>query len=176
LSAGHPSANEQPASVAGQTVLTGFTPQDLTFIVGKHLAMYRGEHYIKTLFPTVTELTVLLFARSGLYADRGSRPGLRSIVSGLFQVTVVALAFALVNGEEFASYYIFYGSLIFAIAIVSLLRWSYEWLTGVILRAAGYDHALQFDDAEAFAAALADLQDAIEELRRLLDEYERKLP
>ena len=27
-----------PASVAGQTVLTGFTPQELTFIVGKHLA------------------------------------------------------------------------------------------------------------------------------------------
>jgi len=54
--------NEQPASVAGQTVLTGFTPQELTFIIGKHLAMYRGEHYIKTLFPTVTELTVLLFA------------------------------------------------------------------------------------------------------------------
>jgi golgin subfamily B member 1 len=54
--------NEQPASMAGQTVLTGFSPQDLTFIVGKHLAMYRGEHYIKTLFPTVTELTVLLFA------------------------------------------------------------------------------------------------------------------
>ena len=55
-------ANEPPSSVAGQTVLTGFSPQELTFIVGKHLAMYRGEHYIKTLFPTVTELTVLLFA------------------------------------------------------------------------------------------------------------------
>jgi exopolysaccharide biosynthesis polyprenyl glycosylphosphotransferase len=83
-------------------------------------------------------LTVLLFARSGLYADRGSRPGLRSIVSGLFQVTFVALLFALVNGEDFSSYYIFYGSLIFAIAIVSLLRWSYERATGAILRAAGY--------------------------------------
>jgi hypothetical protein len=55
-------ANESPASVAGQTVLTGFSPQELTFICGKHLALYRGEHYIKTLFPTVTELTVLLFA------------------------------------------------------------------------------------------------------------------
>ena len=53
---------EPPSSVAGQTVLTGFSPQELTFIIGKHLAMYRGEHYIKTLFPTVTELTVLLFA------------------------------------------------------------------------------------------------------------------
>ncbi len=67
-------ANEQPASVAGQTVLTGFTPQELTFIVGKHLAMYRGEHYIKTLFPTVTELTVLLFAGIKLVAPEQPVP------------------------------------------------------------------------------------------------------
>ncbi len=51
-----------PASVAGQTVLTGFTPQELTFIVGKHLSGYRGEHYIKNLFPTLNELKVVLFA------------------------------------------------------------------------------------------------------------------
>jgi tetratricopeptide (TPR) repeat protein len=51
-----------PASVAGQTVLTGFTPQELTFIVGKHLSNYRGEHYIKNLFPTLNELKVILFA------------------------------------------------------------------------------------------------------------------
>jgi tetratricopeptide (TPR) repeat protein len=51
-----------PASVAGQTVLTGFTPQELTFIVGKHLSYYRGEHYIRNLFPTLNELKVLLFA------------------------------------------------------------------------------------------------------------------
>ena len=48
--------------MAGQSVLTGFSPQELTFIVGKHLAYYRGEHYIKHLFPTVPELTMLLFA------------------------------------------------------------------------------------------------------------------
>ncbi|MEZ4226752.1 MAG: tetratricopeptide repeat protein [Polyangiaceae bacterium] len=51
-----------PASVAGQTVLTGFQPQELTFICGKHLAHYRGEHYIRTLFPTQAELTIMLFA------------------------------------------------------------------------------------------------------------------
>jgi len=50
------------ASVAGNTVLTGFTPQELTFIVGKHLAYYRSEHYIKTLFPTLDELKVILFS------------------------------------------------------------------------------------------------------------------
>src|SRR4029077_1578898 len=55
-------AASPPASVAGQTVLTGFSPQELTFIVGKHLSGYRGEHYIKNLFPTLNELKVLLFS------------------------------------------------------------------------------------------------------------------
>src|SRR5215216_367482 len=83
-------------------------------------------------------VTALLFARSGLYAERAQRPGLPRIVSSLFQVTVVALIFALVNGEEYSSYYIFYGTLSFAIAYVSTLRWLYETVTGVLLRAAGY--------------------------------------
>jgi tetratricopeptide (TPR) repeat protein len=69
-----PVANEPPSSLAGQTVLSGFTPQELTFIVGKHLAMYRGEHYIKTLFPTVTELTVLMFAGIKLVAPETPVP------------------------------------------------------------------------------------------------------
>jgi exopolysaccharide biosynthesis polyprenyl glycosylphosphotransferase len=80
----------------------------------------------------------LLFARSGLYSGREQRPGLTRIVAGLFQTTVVALAFALVNGLEFQSYYIFYGSLFFAIAYVGLFRYTYEWLTAAVLRAAGY--------------------------------------
>ena len=41
-----------------------------------------------------------------------SGPGLPRIVSSLFQVTVVALIFALVNGEQYSSYYIFYGTLV----------------------------------------------------------------
>jgi exopolysaccharide biosynthesis polyprenyl glycosylphosphotransferase len=83
-------------------------------------------------------VTALLFARSALYAERAQRPGLPRIVSSLFQVTVVALIFALVNGEEYSSYYIFYGTLCFAIVYVSTLRWGYERVTGVLLRAAGY--------------------------------------
>jgi exopolysaccharide biosynthesis polyprenyl glycosylphosphotransferase len=83
-------------------------------------------------------VTVLLFARSGLYASRAERPGLSRIVSSLFQVSVVALIFALINGEQYSSYYIFYGTLVFAIWFVGSLRWGYERVTGVILRAAGY--------------------------------------
>jgi exopolysaccharide biosynthesis polyprenyl glycosylphosphotransferase len=85
-------------------------------------------------------VTVLLFARSGLYAERAQRPGLPKIVSSLFQVMLVALVFALVavSGEEYSSYYIFYGTLAFAIAFIGSLRWLYEQVTGVLLRAAGY--------------------------------------
>ena len=83
-------------------------------------------------------VTVLLFARSDLYARRSARPGLTRIVASLFQVSAVALVFALVNGERFSSYYIFYGSLTFAVAYVAGLRFLYDRATGVILRAAGY--------------------------------------
>ncbi len=83
-------------------------------------------------------ITALLFARAGLYADRSSRPGLRAIVSSLFQVAVVALVYAVISGNDFQSYYIFWGSLIFAVVIVSALRWGYDRISGAILRAAGY--------------------------------------
>jgi exopolysaccharide biosynthesis polyprenyl glycosylphosphotransferase len=83
-------------------------------------------------------VTVLLFARSSMYAERAQRPGLPRIVTSLFQVMLVALVFALVNGEQYSSYYIFYGTLAFAIVSIGLTRSAYEWVTGVILRAAGY--------------------------------------
>jgi exopolysaccharide biosynthesis polyprenyl glycosylphosphotransferase len=83
-------------------------------------------------------VTALLFARSGLYASRAERPGLPRIVTSLFQVTLLALIFALVNGERYSSYYIFYGTLTFAIIYVGTFRWLYEAGTGALLRAAGY--------------------------------------
>jgi len=83
-------------------------------------------------------LTALLFARSGLYAERSQRPGLSRIVGSLFQVAFVALIFAVVSGEHFSSFYIFYGSLGFALFYISSLRYVYERATGAVLRAAGY--------------------------------------
>jgi exopolysaccharide biosynthesis polyprenyl glycosylphosphotransferase len=83
-------------------------------------------------------ITALLFARSGLYGPRAERPGLPGIVGSLFQVTVVALLFALLSGQRFSSYYVFYGSLFFATVYVGSLRYLYERVTGVLLRAAGY--------------------------------------
>jgi len=83
-------------------------------------------------------LTALLFARSGLYAARSQRPGLSRIVGCLFEVAFVALLFAVVSGERFTSYYLFYGSLAFALLYVPSLRYIYERATGAVLRAAGY--------------------------------------
>jgi tetratricopeptide (TPR) repeat protein len=65
---------EPPASIAGQGVLTGLSALERAFVAGKHLAMYRGEHYIKTLFPTVTELTVILFAAIQMVSPETAAP------------------------------------------------------------------------------------------------------
>ncbi|HEY5198491.1 MAG TPA: sugar transferase [Solirubrobacteraceae bacterium] len=83
-------------------------------------------------------VTVLLFARSSLYSDRALRPGLTRILASLFQVAGVSVIFAVVNGRTFSSFYIFYGSLLFALIFVSSLRYFYETISGFLLRAAGY--------------------------------------
>jgi exopolysaccharide biosynthesis polyprenyl glycosylphosphotransferase len=100
-----------------------------------------AEHSVeqaKHFLPFAYLLTALLFARSGLYAERAVRPGLSRIVGSLFQVAFVAVIFALVNGETFSSYYIFWSSLAFAILYIASARAAYEWVTGLLLRAAGY--------------------------------------
>jgi exopolysaccharide biosynthesis polyprenyl glycosylphosphotransferase len=83
-------------------------------------------------------ITVLMFARVDLYADRPRRPGLGKIVTALFQATVVALVFALANGEHFSSYYIFYGTLIFGTIYIGALRALHLRFTGWLLKQAGY--------------------------------------
>jgi exopolysaccharide biosynthesis polyprenyl glycosylphosphotransferase len=83
-------------------------------------------------------VTVLMFARTDLYADRPRRPGLGGITSALFQATVVALIFALANGEHFSSYYIFYGSLFFGTVYITTLRYLHLRVTGWMLEQAGY--------------------------------------
>jgi exopolysaccharide biosynthesis polyprenyl glycosylphosphotransferase len=88
--------------------------------------------------PLACLVTILLFARSDLYADRAVRPGFTRIIASLVQGTAVILIWAVVQGQEFSSYYIFYGSLFFALLYVSGFRWVFELASGAILRAAGY--------------------------------------
>jgi exopolysaccharide biosynthesis polyprenyl glycosylphosphotransferase len=88
--------------------------------------------------PLACLVMLLLFARSGLYRDRGQRPGFATLISGLCQVTLIVLLYAVIEGHDFSSYYIFYGTLFFAIVYVSGFRWAFERFSGAVLRAAGY--------------------------------------
>jgi tetratricopeptide (TPR) repeat protein len=53
---------QPPATVCGAALLSGQNPLDVVFIVAKHLAYYRGEHYIRTIFQTKDELKLVLAA------------------------------------------------------------------------------------------------------------------
>jgi exopolysaccharide biosynthesis polyprenyl glycosylphosphotransferase len=92
----------------------------------------------KDVAPLAILVTLLLFARSDLYADRAVRPGFTRVIASLFQATIVVMLFAIVRGEQFSSFYIFYGSLLFALVYVSAFRWLFERVTGAILRMGGY--------------------------------------
>src|SRR4051794_6730608 len=95
-------------------------------------------HQAQDVAPLAILVTLLLFARSDLYADRAVRPGFTRVIASLFQATVVVMAFAIVEGEQFSSYYIFYASLLFSLIYVSAFRWLFEKATGALLRAGGY--------------------------------------
>ncbi len=82
-------------------------------------------------------ITALLFARSGLYGPQSQRPGLARIVACLFEVTLVAVLFAIVSGEHFQSFYIFYASLAFALIYVASLRYLYDRAGAAVTVATG---------------------------------------
>jgi exopolysaccharide biosynthesis polyprenyl glycosylphosphotransferase len=102
------------------------------------LTLHAAWHYIRPSITFAYMVTVLLFARADLYAERARRSGLPKIATALFQATVISLVFALANGEHFSSYYLFYGSLFFGIAYITGLRSLYTRITGGLLERAGY--------------------------------------
>ncbi|MBA2428289.1 MAG: sugar transferase [Thermoleophilaceae bacterium] len=98
--------------------------------------------YARDFSPLAILVTLLLFARSRLYGGRAVRPGFSRVVAGLFQVTLISLVYTLVEdagigNEDFRTYYIFWGTLFFAIFYVGGFRWVFERLSGILLRAVG---------------------------------------
>jgi exopolysaccharide biosynthesis polyprenyl glycosylphosphotransferase len=121
----------------------------------------RGDwHQTKPWLAFAYLVTVLMFARVDLYADRPRRPGFGRIAGALFQATVIALVFALANGKHFQSYWIFYGSFIFGTFYITLLREIHLRITGWLLQQAGYQRRAVLVGSgkhlEAVAHALAD--------------------
>jgi exopolysaccharide biosynthesis polyprenyl glycosylphosphotransferase len=101
-------------------------------------------------------LTVLAFARLDLYADRRRRPGLGKISTGLFQATLLGVIFSLADGDHFSSYFIFYGSLAFAILYDSALREVYTQVTGRMLEQVGYQRRAVLIGSGRHIGAVAD--------------------
>jgi exopolysaccharide biosynthesis polyprenyl glycosylphosphotransferase len=146
--------------VAG-VILAIYTALSLKAVVRGDYIAERVWHGTQDIAAFACLVTLLLFARGGLYAGRAERPGLTRIVASLTQVTAVALIFALVNGERFSSYYVFYGSLFFGVLYIATFRTLYERSTGLILRAAGYQRRAVLVGTGAHIEAVAHaLEDA----------------
>jgi tetratricopeptide (TPR) repeat protein len=58
----HVPGSNPPASVCGATLLSGFSPPDLAFVIARHLSYYRGEHFVRTLMTSNAELRTVLLA------------------------------------------------------------------------------------------------------------------
>jgi len=87
--------------------------------------------------PFLALITLLVFWRNGLYAEREYRTGLGRIVSSLVLVAVLTLAFGVGTDYHFTTYAIFPTALVFTTVMIALLRASYDVLTKDIFRVAG---------------------------------------
>ena len=117
--------------------------------------------------PLACLVTLLLFARSGLYGDRAVRPGFTQIVGSLFSVAVVAFIYALAEDYEFSSGYIFYGTLLFALVYVCTFRWVFERVSGFALHLAGYQRRAVLVGSGAHIEAVAHALDANQEIEAI---------
>ena len=119
-------------------LLALWTALELKLLLKGHSSFSSAWHETHRWFSFAYLVTVLMFARVDLYADRPRRPGFTRIATALFQTTIIALIFALAKGQHFSSYYIFYGSLFFAIIYITGLRYLHTNVTGWLLEQAGY--------------------------------------
>jgi exopolysaccharide biosynthesis polyprenyl glycosylphosphotransferase len=87
--------------------------------------------------PFLTLVTVLVFWRGGLYAPREQRAGVGRIVSSLLLVTVITLAFAIGTGYQHTTFGLYATAFVLSAIVISLLRSSYEVVTGDVWRIAG---------------------------------------
>ncbi|MFW6067333.1 MAG: tetratricopeptide repeat protein [Myxococcota bacterium] len=58
----HVPGSNPPATVCGSALLSGYSPQDLAFIIGRHLSYYRLEHFIRTMLTSHSEIKTILLA------------------------------------------------------------------------------------------------------------------
>jgi exopolysaccharide biosynthesis polyprenyl glycosylphosphotransferase len=87
--------------------------------------------------PFLILLLLLVFSRNGLYGPRELREGAGRIAPSVFLVAVLSLAFAIDTGQHFTTFGLYVVAAVLVAALISLFRWSYETLTGSVLRSVG---------------------------------------
>jgi exopolysaccharide biosynthesis polyprenyl glycosylphosphotransferase len=87
--------------------------------------------------PFLTLVTVLVFSQARLYEERDRRPGFGRILSSLVLVALITLAFAIGTGHRFETYGLAPTAVLFCAITVALLRSSYDFVTGELLRLLG---------------------------------------
>jgi exopolysaccharide biosynthesis polyprenyl glycosylphosphotransferase len=87
--------------------------------------------------PFLVLVTALVFWRAGLYAPREQRAGVGRIVSSLLLVAVLTLAFAVGTGYQHTTFGLYVTTFLISAIVISLLRSSYEVVTGDVWRLTG---------------------------------------
>jgi exopolysaccharide biosynthesis polyprenyl glycosylphosphotransferase len=87
--------------------------------------------------PFLSLVTVLVFWRAGLYAQREQRAGAGRIVSSLLLVTVITVAFSVGTGYQHSTFGLYVTSFVLAALTIGGLRASYEVVTRDVWRFAG---------------------------------------
>jgi exopolysaccharide biosynthesis polyprenyl glycosylphosphotransferase len=87
--------------------------------------------------PFLVLLMLLVFWRNRLYGPRELREGAGRIVPSVLLVSALALAFAIGTGQHFTTFGLYASAAFFVAVLISLFRWSYETVTGTLLRSLG---------------------------------------
>jgi exopolysaccharide biosynthesis polyprenyl glycosylphosphotransferase len=87
--------------------------------------------------PFLALVTVLVFWRGGLYAQREQRAGAGRVVSSLLLVTVITLAFAVGTGYPHTTFGLYVTTFVLTVILVTSLRGAYELVTRDLWRLAG---------------------------------------
>ena len=87
--------------------------------------------------PFLTVITVLVFWRAGLYAERERRAGFGRILASLALVGVITLIFTIGTGHRFRTYGLAPTAVLTSAIFIGLLRGSYDVITGDLLKFAG---------------------------------------
>ena len=135
-----PSASQLRALIRRLTSIVALVAIDVGGLAGAlYLALVFRELYYGTRpvlwglpwdaeakwLPFLSLVTVLVFWRGGLYAQREQRAGAGRVVSSLLLVTVITLAFAVGTGYQHTTFGLYVTAFVLSVLIITGLRAAY---------------------------------------------------